>query len=270
MLPMCSSTIDFFLQATTTKQFEEQDNANQILKKYLFSSPLSFLTDLHSEMSTWPPINYRRAKCNYAPCTELSGSICNIPNVHVTLAGTRTLRSREPRTAATSRRANGIVRSRTARARSSSARTVNASDSPTRDTRSSLQTDSNKRKRQAPLYWTTKRKKRPSSIDQNTYVCSFVGNVFSVYCFGEPIQAHEQTGKETESLKTLMQRHDELLKELEERSQLLKTLEDAIEAIGKESVPSSQPRVSFTASATFLDWRKSSKRLRKSSSEPRS
>ncbi|UJR21799.1 hypothetical protein I4U23_024874 [Adineta vaga] len=46
--------------------------------------------------------------------------------------------------------------------------------------------------------------------------------------------AHEQANKEAENLKTLKQKHDDLLKELEERSALLKSLENSIEEIGKE------------------------------------
>ncbi|CAF0719881.1 unnamed protein product [Adineta ricciae] len=46
--------------------------------------------------------------------------------------------------------------------------------------------------------------------------------------------AHEGSSKETENLKVLKKKHDDLLKEVEERTALMKSLENSIEAIGRE------------------------------------
>ncbi|CAF1325249.1 unnamed protein product [Adineta steineri] len=46
--------------------------------------------------------------------------------------------------------------------------------------------------------------------------------------------AHEQTNAETENLKNLKQKHDDLVKEIEERGEILKKLENTVEEMGKE------------------------------------
>ncbi|CAF4437460.1 unnamed protein product, partial [Adineta steineri] len=48
--------------------------------------------------------------------------------------------------------------------------------------------------------------------------------------------AHEQTNAETENLKNLKQKHDDLVKEIEERGEILKKLENTVEEMGKEFV----------------------------------
>jgi len=54
------------------------------------------------------------------------------------------------------------------------------------------------------------------------------------YLFINTIQAHERTSEETEKLKTLKQKHDEITKQVEERVESSKALENAITESGKE------------------------------------
>jgi len=48
------------------------------------------------------------------------------------------------------------------------------------------------------------------------------------------LQAHERTNEETEKLKVLKQKHDEVSKHIEEHNETSKTLETTITDIGKE------------------------------------
>jgi len=50
------------------------------------------------------------------------------------------------------------------------------------------------------------------------------------------IQAHERTNEETEKLKTLKEKHDEVSKHIEEQSESSKALEETIKLTEKEFV----------------------------------
>jgi len=57
-----------------------------------------------------------------------------------------------------------------------------------------------------------------------------------LFVLNKQIQAQESTTEETEKLKNLKQKDDELVKELEERGEILRILENTITEIGKEFV----------------------------------
>ncbi len=66
--------------------------------------------------------------------------------------------------------------------------------------------------------------------DQQLYV-----NLFSLFSiFNSTIQAHERTNEETDKLKTLKQKHDEVSKEIDEHVETAKTLTNTITATGTE------------------------------------
>jgi hypothetical protein len=60
--------------------------------------------------------------------------------------------------------------------------------------------------------------------------------LFFVFVFNKQIQAQQSTIEETEKLKNLKQKDEELVKELEERGEILRILENTITEIGKEFV----------------------------------
>lgn len=97
--------------------------------------------------------------------------------------------------------------------------------------RSSCHLDFNLLKPVELLYWIFRLKKLLSKNDPLTYVSIVDSSVMIVWW---SIQAHERTTEETDKLKTLKQKHDEVTKQMGDFSEASKALENSVSEAGKE------------------------------------